>query len=116
MALGVLRPVGAALRGLRMQAWYEARFEREMGCTEADLLQSLPGAVKGRAVTLSTGAAEVVIDAGRLALRWQTLPMRQIALVRLPRLAVSFEFIDVSDEVRQAFMRYFDLYTQRGGG
>ena len=99
-----------------MQAWYEARFDREMGCTEADLLHSLPGAVKGRAVTLSTGAAEVVIDAGRLALRWHALPERQIALVRLPRLAVSFEFVDVSDEARQAFMRYFDLYTQRGGG
>lgn len=99
-----------------MQAWYDARFEREMGCTEADLRQSLPGAVKGRAVTLSTGSAEIRIDAGHLALKWQTLPARQIALVRLPRLAISFEFVDVSDEARQAFMRYFDLYTQRGGG
>ena len=99
-----------------MQAWYDAQFEREMGCTEADLLQSLPGAVKGRALTLSTAAAEVAIDAGHLALRWHTLPERQIALVRLPRLAVSFEFVDVGDETRQAFMRYFDLYTQRGGG
>lgn len=99
-----------------MQARYEAQFAREMGCTEADLLQSLPGAVKGRALTLSSGGAEVVIDAGRLVLRWQTLPMRQIALIRLPRLAISFEFVDVGDEARQAFMRYFDLFTQRGGG
>ena len=99
-----------------MQAWYGARFERDMGCTAADLLQSLPGAVNGRALTLATGSAEVRIDAGRLALRWHALPERRIALVRLPRLAVSFEFVDVGDAARQAFMRYFDLYTQRGGG
>ncbi len=99
-----------------MQAGYAAQFDREMGCTEAELLQWLPGAVRGRALALSTGAAEVVIDAGRLVLRWQTLPMRQIALVRLPRLAIRFEFVGVGEAARQDFMRYFDLYTQRGGG
>ena len=99
-----------------MQAWYAAQFEREMGCTEAELRQWLPGAARGREVDLSTASANVAIDAGRLALRWQTLPARQIALVRLPRLHVEFEFVDVSEAARQEFMRYFDLYTLRGGG
>ncbi len=99
-----------------MQAWYAAQFEREMGCTAVELRQWLPGAVRGREVALTADAAEVAIDNGQLKLRWQTLPPRQIALVRLPRLQVGFEFIDVSEAARQAFMRYFDLYTQRGGG
>jgi PAS domain S-box-containing protein len=34
----------------------------------------------------------------------------------LPRLAIRFAFDGVGDEARQAFMRHFDLYTQRGGG
>ncbi len=99
-----------------MQAGYAAQFEREMGCTEAELTRWLPGAVRGREVDLSTASADVAIDAGRLTLRWQTLPARQIALVCLPRLRVEFEFVDVSAAARQDFMRYFDLYTQRGGG
>jgi hypothetical protein len=58
----------------------------------------------------------VAIGTGRLLLRWQTLPPRQIALARFPRLAVSFRFEELDDAARQNFMRYFDLYLQRGGG
>lgn len=99
-----------------MQAHYPADFRREMGCTEAELLMWLPGAVNGRPVTLLPRSAEVAIDAGRLELAWRELPPRQIALLRMPRLAVSFHFEGVGEGERQAFMRYFDLYTQRGGG
>ena len=60
--------------------------------------------------------ADVDIEGGRLRLHWQALPPRQIALVRLPRLAVQFRFEGLSDDARQRFMRYFDLYMQRGGG
>jgi len=44
------------------------------------------------------------------------LPPRQIGMVRFMRLAVHYRFDGVADDVRQAFMKYFDLYTQRGGG
>ncbi len=99
-----------------MQAHYPAQFEREMGCTEPELLRWLPGAVNGRAFRLRPGAADVGIDGGRLELAWQALPPIRIALLQMPRLAVSFRFEDVGEVERQAFMRYFDLYTQRGGG
>jgi hypothetical protein len=99
-----------------MQAHYPEAFDREMGCTEAELLQYLPGAVQGRSVEAGDGQATVVIDSGRLGLTWQTLPPRQIALMRIPRLAVSFRFSAIEEASRQSFMRYFDLYTQRGGG
>ncbi|EWS53827.1 MULTISPECIES: hypothetical protein [unclassified Methylibium] len=62
------------------------------------------------------GQARVDIGAGRLELRWAPLPDRQIALMRLPRLAVQFSFTDVDEADRQRFMRYFDLFMQRGGG
>jgi hypothetical protein len=34
----------------------------------------------------------------------------------VPRLGVSYRFDGVDTEARREFMRYFDLYTQRGGG
>ena len=92
------------------------RFERDYGCTEAEWLGWLPGAVEPHALALQAGGAEVPIGAGRLVLRWHPLPARQIALLRLPRLAVSFAFDAVDDTARRAFMRRFDLFMQRGGG
>ncbi|WP_293998891.1 hypothetical protein [Sphaerotilus sp.] len=97
---------------------YAAAFERDQGCTEAEWLAWLPGAVRGHALTLpaSGGVARVDIDGGVLDLTWHPLPPRQIALVRLPRLAIGFRFTGVDEDARQRFMRYFDLYMQRGGG
>jgi hypothetical protein len=99
-----------------MQAWYPADFRREMGCTEGELLMWLPGAVRRHALSVMPRSAEVAIDGGRLELAWRELPPRQIALMRMPRLAIAFHFEGVGEAERQAFMRYFDLYTQRGGG
>ena len=99
-----------------MQAEYAAQFDREMGCTEAELLRWLPGAVGAHGVQVLGPSATVPISAGSLTLRWLALPDRQIALMRMPRLAVSFCFEGVAPAERHSFMRYFDLYTQRGGG
>ncbi len=99
-----------------MQAWYPADFKREMGCTEAELLMWLPGAVNGHALTLLPRSADVAIGGGRLELAWRELPPRRIALLRMPRLAIAFHFEGVAEDQRQAFMRYFDLHMQRGGG
>ena len=87
-----------------------------MGCTDAELCQWLPGASRGRPFCVEAHQASITIDSGRLELSWQTLPPRQIALLRIPRLAVLFRFSGVTEPSREAFMRYFDLYTQRGGG
>ena len=99
-----------------MQAHYAESFDREMGCTEEELLQWLPGATRGRPLSAGPRQASVTIDGGSLMMSWQTLPPRQIALLRMPRLAVSFRFSGISEQTRHDFMRYFDLYTQRGGG
>jgi len=99
-----------------MQSTYPAAFEREMGCTAAEFAGWLPGASGGRPLTSTEGGAVVAIDDGRLTLAWRTLPPRRIALVTLPRLHVRFAFDGVTNDARLRFMRYFDLYTQRGGG
>jgi hypothetical protein len=99
-----------------VQAWYNAQFEREMGCTEAELARWLPGAVGPHTLSVVGQAAVVTIGAGRLALHWRVLPDLRIALMRMPRLAVSFRFDSVDEATRQSFMRRFDLFTHRGGG
>lgn len=99
-----------------MQSWYPDSFDREMGCSEREWLSRLPGAVREHTLGLRDARAEVEIDGGGLRLNWQVLPPRRIALLRMPRLAVQFRFEGVADAPRQRFMRYFDLYMQRGGG
>ena len=94
------------------------QFSREQGCTLAEWERDLPGAVKHHRLEASApGAAVVHVDGGgQLHLQWQALPPRRIGMARLPRLQVDFRFEAVSAEGRTAFMRYFDLFLQRGGG
>ena len=99
-----------------MQSFYAERFEREMGCTEAEWLRWLPHAIGPHAWTLQTQAAEVRIGDGALALTWKVAEPRVIALMRMPRLLVSFRFAGLDAAQRYAFMKRFDLYMQRGGG
>ena len=99
-----------------MQSSYEERFERDMGCTEAEWLGWLPAAV-GACVWRRDGAHAVVeIPPGRLALRWEPQAARVIALMRMPVLRVNFAFNGLDAEQRYTFMKRFDLYMQRGGG
>jgi hypothetical protein len=104
-----------------VQAFYDVIFSREMGCTEAEWLGWLPAAIGQHAWQRSGQTASVEIQnadgsVGRMALKWQTRTPRQIALMRIPRLLVSFQFEGLTDAQRYTFMRRFDLYMQRGGG
>jgi hypothetical protein len=99
-----------------VQSSYPETFERDMACTEAEWRGWLPAAVGECRYALQDGAAQVHIGSGTLQLQWQGQPARVIALVRLPRLLVRFAFHNVATQERTAFMRRFDLYTQRGGG
>jgi hypothetical protein len=95
----------------------EEVFEREHGCTDAEWRRWLPGAVKTQPLHLDTAPqATVDLEPGTLHLAWQVLPPRRIALFTMPRMTVSYRFDGVAPAQRQAFMRYFDLYLQRGGG
>lgn len=96
---------------------FPERFEREQSVGEADWLRCLPGAVRDHALALpAPGQALVSIGAGTLELGWTMLPPRRMGLVELPRMQVRYRFDGVDGEARREFMRYFDLYTHRGGG
>lgn len=99
-----------------MQSFYPERFEREMGCTEADWLRGLPEAIGDHFWKLQASAAGVRIGDGALDLTWSVSEPRVIAAVRLPRLLVSFRFAGLDDAQRYAFMKRFDLYMLKGGG
>jgi hypothetical protein len=99
-----------------MQSFYAERFEREMGCTEAEWLRWLPAAIGDHFWKLHEQAAGVRIGDGALGLTWSVEAPRVIALVRMPRLRVNFRFAGLDEAQRHAFMKRFDLYMQRGGG
>jgi hypothetical protein len=93
-----------------------ACFERDYACTETEWLSWLPVATQGQPCVLAPGSAQVQLGAHALGLRWQPLPPRRIALLTLPRLLVRFDFGTTPVAERAAFLRRFDLATQRGGG
>jgi len=99
-----------------MQSAYAERFEREMGCTEAEWLAWLPAAIGEREWWREAAGATVRIGDGVLRLDWRAGDPRIIARMRLPRLHVSFRFERLDAAQRLAFMKRFDLYMQRGGG
>jgi hypothetical protein len=99
-----------------MQSIYAEQFDRDMACTEADWLRWLPAAVGALYWKLHSGSAGVRLGDGALGLKWQVAEPRVIGPITMPRLLVSFRFAGVVESERQAFMRRFDLYMQRGGG
>jgi hypothetical protein len=99
-----------------MQSSYAETFVRDMGCTEAEWLGWLPAALGSCSWQRDGSRVEVSIPPGALQLRWQVMPPRVIALMRMPVLRVNFAFSGLDAAQRFAFMKRFDLYMQRGGG
>jgi hypothetical protein len=87
-----------------------------MGCTAAQLRGWLPGASGNRKIEWHASSACFELEGGRVSIAWEDCAPRRIALIVLPRLRVHFDAERVDDPTWQRFMRYFDLYTQRGGG
>lgn len=87
-----------------------------MGCTVAQLRGWLPGACGERRIDWYDDRAHIELEGGSVSILWQACEPRRIALIVLPRLQVHFEAMGVDEPTWQRFMRYFDLYTLRGGG
>ena len=99
-----------------MFAHYPAHIERDMGCTEAEWLRALPAAMGEVPWQQSGTSVRAALAQGSLSIHWREGAPRVIALMRMPRLHVTFDFQGVDEPARQVFMKRFDLYMQRGGG
>ena len=99
-----------------LQPYYPEQFERDMGCTEAEWLGWLPAALGDTAWQRDGSCVRVALGAGSLHICWQAAAPRVLALIRIPRLLVSFSFTELDNDQRHSFMKRFDLYMQRGGG
>ena len=106
----------AAEARFSVQSSYPERFDRDMATTEAEWLMRLPQAIGQLPWDRSGTRVRVQFSQGLLDIRWRPLPPRVIALLRMPRLGVRFEFEGVDAATRLQFMQRFDLTMQRGGG
>ena len=96
------------------------QFDRNMGCTSADLMRWLPQALG----ELHTNTSLVVdgqvlkeVAQPQLRIFGSSQPVRKIALLEIPVLQVRLQFPDDwSHEDCEAVLIRFDLYTRRGGG
>ena len=94
------------------------QFERVMGCTSADLLSWLPGALPTASLTVDAGGSTCTakLIEGSLQISWFPLPATRLGMLVIPRLNVHFEYAELSQEQRHTVQKRFDLGTQRGGG
>lgn len=94
------------------------RFERVMGCTAQELRAWLPVALPQAELEVESSApqAQARFGDGALTITWQSLSPRRIALLEIPQLGVTFQYIGLGDDRRREIQRRFDLATQRGGG
>ena len=92
---------------------------RQMGCTVDELLYWLPAATNQRAFRVNK-----IVDRGHISFPNDGIEIdinlgipRKIALLVIPVLNVAFKFSSTWSKLEvDAFMKRFDLYTQRGGG
>lgn len=99
-----------------MQSSYPEAFERDVGYSDTEWRTAIARAVGQYPIQIQGAHADVKLGDGSLSLQWSPLPNRTIALLSMPRLAVRFQFKGVGPDERYAFMRLFDLNTQKGGG
>ena len=89
---------------------------KDMGVTHAEFFRLLPLAL-GTAAYSSDGARVVRKDGNRrLEITLGPEATRQIALLRVPRTAVTLSFSGYSEDDRAAALALFDRAFQRAGG
>ena len=97
----------------------EVTVNRQMGCTVDELLYWLPAATNKKIFQVSKksdGALISFLEDG-IELQVSVGIPRKIALLVIPVLNVVFRFDSKWSKLEiDAFMKRFDLYTQRGGG
>lgn len=87
-----------------------------MGISHADFFRSLPGALDGQKVMMSSNAVRIKEGKGVIELLLSAQTERTLGAMRLPTTMVEFKFRGLSREQVDRFMDRFELHFQRGGG
>lgn len=88
---------------------------RDMATTEREFRHGLDFAFP-QGVTEQDGVFHVAHAGAAMEIRIAPLPVRVIALLRLPRLEVGIRFTVGTPEQQQAMLARMDRAMQRGGG
>ena len=88
----------------------------EMTVTRAEFMRLLPAAVGGDVFAEEPDAFVHREPNRSWRIGFQALPELRIALVKLVRHRVEFEFEGYAANEIDVFMARFELYTRRGGG
>ena len=92
------------------------KIQKEMGYTHADFFRLLPRAmgdtpyeINGLVVTCSLPTGSLIISLGEER-------ERRLVLVVIPCTTITFEYVNVSEEEREKFDKYFELRFMKGLG
>jgi len=87
-----------------------------MGYTHADFFRLLPRAMGGYPYEISGLEINCKLPSGSLRITLGEEQERRMVLVIMPYTQVTFEYQDVSDEDREAFIKHFELRFMKGLG
>jgi len=92
------------------------KIEKEMGFTHADIFRLLPRAMGSNPYEINGLEVNCSLPSGSLRITLGEEHERQLVLVVLPYTKVTFEYMNVNDEDREKFIRYFELRFMKGLG
>lgn len=99
--------------------WLEVRLHslyREMGFTRAEFMQILPSALRHYSYQIETDLITIQVATGWVTIQLAAEQVRRIALLALPYLPMTIQFIDLTTAETKQFLDQFDLYYRKGGG
>jgi hypothetical protein len=94
----------------------DTHITKQMSIDPAEFMRLLPIALQGFQYTGTPGGIEVSTPDLLAAIRYEPLPLLQIASLKLPRLLVSFEVSAPTADTARRFVEQFLSHYQRGGG
>ena len=89
---------------------------KEMGYTHADFFRLLPRAMGENPYEINGLEVNCKLPSGTLKITLGEERERKLVLVVLPCTNVTFEYQDVKDEDREAFVKYFNTRFMKGLG
>ncbi len=90
---------------------------RDTGLSRDDLYRVLPAFLADRPYAIDDeGVIRTPVGAGQVTIRPGPQTERRIAMLRLPAMALEFEFTGCTDSEQAAFLMRFERSYQKGGG